>query len=151
MSMPRPGLKAADAVIAALDLAPHPEGGWYRETYRHRDPDGGRGACSAIYYLLKAGERSAWHRVRDADEIWHWYGGAPLALSVAPDDGRERRVLLGPKIGEGQRPQHIVRAGEWQAADSLGDWTLVGCTVAPAFEFDGFEMAPTGWTPAGGD
>lgn len=151
MSMPGARPKAADAVIAALELAPHPEGGWYRETYRHRDPDGGRGACTAIYYLLKTGERSAWHRVRDADEIWHWYGGAPLALSVASDDGGERRILLGPEIGAGQRPQHVVRADEWQAAESLGDWTLVGCTVSPAFEFDGFEMAPPGWTPAGGD
>lgn len=151
MSMPGAGLKAADAVIAALELAPHPEGGWYRETYRHRDPDGGRGACTAIYYLLKAGERSAWHRVRDADEIWHWYAGSPLALSVAPKDRCERRILLGPEIVDGQRPQHVVRAGEWQAAESLGDWTLVGCTVSPAFEFDGFEMAPPGWTPRSGD
>jgi len=148
--MPEPEHMPADSIITALGLTPHPEGGWFRETYRHRDPNGGRGACTAIYYLLKAGERSAWHRVRDADEIWHWYGGAALALSVAADDGGARRIVLGPGIADGQRPQCIVRAGEWQAAKSLGDWTLVGCTVAPAFEFDGFEMAPAGWAPVGG-
>lgn len=137
----------ADSVIAALALERHPEGGWYRETYRHHPPDGGRGACTAILYLLKAGERSAWHRVRDADEIWHWYGGAPLALSVSPDGHARHKTILGPAIGEGHRPQHVVRAGEWQAAVSLGEWTLAGCTVAPAFEFAGFEMAPPGWTP----
>lgn len=144
MSAPRP---TAEAVIAALALEPHPEGGWYRETYRHRPRDGERGACTAIYYLLKAGERSAWHRVTDADEIWHWYGGAALALSISPDGRREHGIVLGPAIGDGQQPQHVVHAGEWQAATSLGDWTLAGCTVAPAFEFAGFEMAPADWSP----
>lgn len=141
---------SADALIAALELEPHPEGGWYRETYRHRPRDGGRGACTAIYYLLKAGERSAWHRVCDADEIWHWYAGAALALSISPDGNLRHDVVLGPAVDDGQRPQQVIRAGEWQTATSLGDWTLAGCTVAPAFTFAGFELAPTGWTPQGG-
>jgi len=140
--------ESAEAVIAALALAPHPEGGWYRETYRHQPPTGGRGACTAIYYLLKAGERSAWHRVTDADEIWHWYAGAPLSLSVSTDGVEERITTLGPRLTDGQQPQHIVSAGEWQTARSLGEWSLVGCTVAPAFAFSGFELAPTGWKPA---
>ncbi|MBL8831622.1 MAG: cupin domain-containing protein [Rhodospirillales bacterium] len=130
----------ADEIVAALGLAPHPEGGHYRETFRHVPPGGGRGAMTAIYYLLKAGERSHWHRV-DAAEIWHWYAGSPLALYMP-----ERRTL-GPDIAAGQRPQITVPANEWQSAESLGAWTLVGCTVGPAFEFAGFEMAPEGWNP----
>jgi uncharacterized protein len=131
----------ADGVIAALGLAPHPEGGHYRETFRHVPQGGGRGAMTAIYYLLKAGERSHWHRV-DAAEIWHWYAGSPLALFM-PD-----RQILGPDIAGGELPQLIVPEGVWQSATSLGDWTLVGCTVGPAFEFAGFEMAAKGWTPS---
>jgi uncharacterized protein len=140
----------ADALIAALGLAPHPEGGHYRETWRAEAAAGTRAAGSAIYFLLRAGERSAWHRV-DAAEIWHWYGGAPLELSIAPASGEQpaRRLLLGSDIEAGERPQLIVAAGEWQAAVSLGDWTLVGCTVSPAFEFEGFELAEPGWVPAG--
>jgi hypothetical protein len=137
----------AEEVIAALGLEPHPEGGWFRETYRHAPPAGGRGAGTAIYYLLRAGERSAWHRVADADEIWHWYAGAPLALEVAEHSAPARSVVLGPSLTDGERPQGLVPANAWQAARSLGDWTLVGCTVTPAFEFASFEMAPAGWEP----
>lgn len=136
---------SAEAVIARLGLLPHPEGGHYRETFRDRPADGGRGACTAIYYLLKAGEISAWHRV-DAVEIWHWYAGAPLELDIA-DAGGRATVRLGNALDAGELPQAIVPAHAWQSARSLGAWTLVGCTVAPAFEFAGFEMAPPGWAP----
>lgn len=138
----------AEDVIAALGLNAHPEGGWYRETYRHIGAAGGRGASTAIYYLLRAGERSAWHRVTDADEIWHWYAGAPLELRVAEDGRPAQAVVLGPAVTEGERPQRLVPANAWQAARSLGAWTLAGCTVMPAFEFAAFEMAPDGWEPA---
>jgi hypothetical protein len=131
----------ADAIIAALELSPHPEGGWYRETYRSPAPPGERGAATAIYYLLRAGERSHWHRV-DAIEIWHWYAGAPLELRI----GREK-VTLGGDLAAGERPQAVVPPFAWQAARSLGDWTLVGCTVSPAFDFAGFELAPKDWAP----
>ena len=136
----------ADEIIAALGLEPHPEGGWYRETYRHAAADGGRGACTAIYFLLKRGEVSAWHRVTDADEIWHWYAGAPLTLRIAGSESTET-LTLGPSLGAGERPQAVVPANAWQSAESQGDWTLVGCTVAPAFDFSGFEMASPGWSP----
>ncbi|MGE0722864.1 MAG: cupin domain-containing protein [Alphaproteobacteria bacterium] len=138
-------MPAADAVIAALGLRPHPEGGHFVETYRHVPPGGGRGASTAIYFLLRAGERSHWHRV-DADEVWHWHAGAPLALSTF-EDGRIVERRLGPDVVAGDRPQAVVPAQVWQSAVSLGDWTLVGCTVAPAFEFAGFELAPPGWSP----
>lgn len=138
---------SAKEVIDLLDLQPHPEGGHYRETYRHVPPGGGRGACTAIYYLLALGEVSEWHRVNDAVEIWHWYAGAPLVLSVSTDGTSASAEHLGPDIAAGQTPQIVVRAGCWQTAESLGAWTLVGCTVAPAFEFAGFEMAPPGWRP----
>ncbi|MBT5193353.1 MAG: cupin domain-containing protein [Rhodospirillaceae bacterium] len=132
----------AEQAIAALNLQPHPEGGHYAETYRHAPADGGRGAMTAIYYLLRAGEVSAWHRVNDADEIWHYYAGAPLELR------RDQETLrLGPDLSAGQRPQLVIGMGQWQSARSLGAWTLVGCTVGPAFEFDGFEMGPQGWEP----
>jgi predicted cupin superfamily sugar epimerase len=137
----------AEEIIAALDLAPHPEGGCYKETYRHKDPDGGRGAGTAIYYLLRAGEVSAWHRVTDADEIWHWYGGAALELRIAEDGGPVETSILGTAIAKGERPQILVPSNAWQSARSLGDWTLVGCTVTPGFEFASFEMAPGGWEP----
>lgn len=138
---------SATAIVRALDLKPHPEGGHYRETFRHTAPDGGRGAMTAIYFLLRAGEVSAWHRV-DADEIWHFYAGAPLALSHCPRAGAVETVELGPDIAAGQRPQALVAAGCWQSARSRGAWTLVGCTVGPAFEFAGFELAPRGWSPS---
>lgn len=139
--------RTAEAIIAALALEPHPEGGHFREIYRHEPPGGGRGDCTSIYFLLSAGERSAWHRVTDAVEIWHFHAGAPLALAIAVDGGRAETHLLGADITAGQRPQAIVPAGAWQSAESQGAWTLVGCTVAPAFTFDAFEMAPEGWTP----
>ena len=136
----------AEEVVRLLGLAPHPEGGFYRETFRAAAPDSDRGASTAIYCLLRRGEISAWHRV-DADEAWHHYAGAPLELLLSPD-GRQRSVTrLGSDLAAGERPQAVVPAGAWQSARSLGDWTLVGCTVAPAFEFAGFEMAPAGWEP----
>lgn len=130
----------AEDIIAELGMKPHPEGGWYVELWRGQGAP--RATYSSIYFLLKAGETSHWHRV-DADEIWHFHAGAPLALRrSATDDGPAETLLLGTEVIAGQRPQHVIRAGEWQAAKSLGDWTLVGCTVAPGFEFDGFELAP---------
>ncbi len=129
----------ADRLISALALEPHPEGGHYRETWRH-EGTGGRGSGSAIYYLLKQGEVSAWHRI-DAAEIWHHYGGAALELCLR-QGLTERRSILGPGIDAGERPQIIVPKGTWQTAKTLGRWTLVGCTVSPAFEFAGFELAP---------
>lgn len=140
----------ADTIIQLLGLQPHPEGGHYVETYRHASADSGRGASTAIYFLLKAGERSHWHRVRDADEVWHWHAGAPLRLSLSADGFTTTDLILGADLIQGQRPQGVVPAGQWQAAESLGGWTLVGCTVAPAFEFRAFEMAPAGWTPGNG-
>ena len=133
----------ADQVIELYRLEPHPEGGHYRETFRTPAP-GGRGAVSAIYYLLKAGENSAWHRI-DAVEIWHHYTGAPLRLSLCSDGMTVTDRLLG--TGAAAEPQAVVPVGCWQSAVSLGDWTLVGCTVAPSFQFSGFELAPPGWRP----
>jgi len=136
----------AEEIVRLLGLAPHPEGGFYRETFRAAAPDGGRGTSTAIYYLLRRGEVSAWHRT-DADEVWHHYAGAPLELSLSPDGRQRSAARLGPDLAAGERPQRVVPAGAWQSARSLGDWTLVGCTVAPAFQFAGFEMAPAGWEP----
>jgi len=135
------------ALIEALGLQPHPEGGHYREIFR--DASATRGASTAIYYLLAAGERSHWHRV-DADEAWHWYGGGALALRLSEGDGMET-VRLGPDLAAGERPFAMVPRGWWQAAAPLDGWVLCGCTVAPAFEFGGFEMAPPGWEPASDD
>jgi predicted cupin superfamily sugar epimerase len=140
-------LPSAETVIAALNLQPHPEGGHFAETYRHAPADGGRGAATSIYYLLRAGEVSAWHRVTDADEIWLFHAGATLELSVAPERGARNIILLGTDLTAGARPQALVPAGCWQSARSTGDWTLVACVVAPAFEFASFEMAPAGWNP----
>jgi predicted cupin superfamily sugar epimerase len=130
-------MSAADEIIARLDLEPHPEGGHYRETWRDTPAGGGRGAGTAIYFLLRDGEESRWHRV-DAVEIWHYYQGAPLSLWI--DDARPVEV-------GSWRPQAIVPAHAWQRARSTGEYTLVGCTVSPAFEFSGFEMAPPKWHP----
>ena len=139
-------LTAAD-IIRLLDLKPHPEGGHFRETFRDgRRDEKGRAASTAIYFLLARGERSHWHRV-DAVEVWHWYAGAPLALEISQTPARVERVMLGCDLNAGERPQAAVPAHAWQAAQSLGDWTLVGCTVAPGFEFAGFELAPKGWEP----
>ncbi len=140
----------ADEVIRLLELKPHPEGGHYRETFRDEPLGGERSSSTAIYYLLMQGEVSHWHRV-DACEAWHWYAGAALELSFAPPDGASARLVLGADILAGQRPQLIVPKDHWQSARSLGAWTLVGCTVAPGFDFSGFEMAPEGWKPPGGD
>lgn len=135
-----------DRIVELLGLKPHSEGGCYVETFRDASGEG-RAASTAIYYLLRRGERSHWHRV-DAAEAWHFHAGAPLRLSLAEAAGAEvREHLLGVDLETGQRPQAIVPRGYWQAAESLGDWTLVGCTVAPGFEFAGFEMAPEGWSP----
>ncbi|HEY7599228.1 MAG TPA: cupin domain-containing protein [Candidatus Limnocylindrales bacterium] len=138
---------AAAAVIARLGLRPHPEGGHFSETYRHAPAGGGRGLATAIYYLLRAGEESRWHRVTDAVEIWAYHAGAPLALTLSADGRHIAPCRLGPGIADGERPQAVVPIGCWQTARSLGDWTLVSCIVAPAFEFGGFEMAPAGWQP----
>jgi uncharacterized protein len=139
-------LAAAD-VIRLLELKPHPEGGHFRETFRDAQRvEGGRAASTAIYFLLARGERSHWHRV-DAAEVWHWHAGAPLLLEVAQDGGQREHATLGWDFAAGERPQAIVPAHAWQAAQSLGDWTLVGCTVAPGFEFAKFELAPKGWQP----
>ena len=137
----------AETVIATLGLQPHPEGGHYRETYRDHGAEGSRGHGTAIYYLLKAGEFSHWHRI-DAVEIWHWYAGAPLCLSIAREGGAAATVTLGPELATGERPQATVPAQAWQSARSQGPWTLVGCTVSPAFDFAGFELAPEGWSPS---
>jgi uncharacterized protein len=138
-------LTATD-VIRLLDLKPHPEGGHFRETFRDSRTIDGRAASTAIYFLLARGERSHWHRV-DAVETWHWYAGAALMLEIAESEGNIARVTLGSNLSAGERPQAIVPAHDWQAAQSLGDWTLCGCTVAPGFEFSGFELAPKDWSP----
>ncbi len=135
-----------DSVVAALGLEPHPEGGFYRETWRDRPADGGRGAGTAILFLLAADQFSHWHRV-DAAELWIWQAGAPLVLSVSPDGHDASAHWLGPDLGAKQALQHVVPKGHWQAATSLGRWTLVTCTVTPAFQFEGFEMAPKDWRP----
>ncbi|MGO4450702.1 cupin domain-containing protein [Phyllobacterium sp. TAF24] len=140
----------ADQIRKALGLERHPEGGAYIQTFRDNQGDwpvGGRGHSTAIYFLLEKGEVSAWHRVKDAAEVWHWYGGAPLALTIAEEGGPHETHTLGLDLLAGERPQAVVPAGQWQTAKSLGDWTLVGCTVAPGFEFAQFELAELGWQP----
>lgn len=135
----------ADDIIATLNLQPHPEGGWFAETWRAEAAPGERAAGTAIYFLLKAGERSHWHRV-DAAEVWHHYAGAPLLLEIAETEaGPAVPHVLGPDIASGARPQAIVPPGHWQAARSTGDYTLVGCTVSPGFDFAGFELAAPGF------
>lgn len=136
-------------IIEILGLRRHPEGGWYAETFRD-NPDGGRGHSTAIYFLLEKGDRSHWHRVTDAAEVWHWYAGAAISLKIAPQSGlagEVRTLRLGPDIASGERPQHVVPAGWWQSAESIGDWSLAGCTVAPGFDFASFVLAPAGWEP----
>ena len=138
---------SATDVIARLELRPHPEGGHYRETFRDARTDAsGRALSTAIYFLLARGERSHWHRI-DAVEVWHFYAGDPLTLRIAHDGGVQHTIRLGPDAAADQRPQAIVPAQAWQAAESNGDWTLVGCTVAPGFDFATFELAPKGWSP----
>jgi len=135
-------IETAEALIRRLELQPHPEGGWYRQTWKGPDI-GGRASGTAILFLLQAGERSHWHRV-DADEIWLWHAGAPLVLSMGRDAAAETR--LGPDVLGGDAVQAVVPAGWWQAARSTGAWTLVSCTVSPGFRFEGFELAPPGWS-----
>jgi predicted cupin superfamily sugar epimerase len=138
---------SAQDIIATLGMRPHPEGGWYAETFRDDAPAGGRAHSTAIYYLLEAGQLSAWHRI-DAVEVWHFYAGDPLELRIS-DGSAVTTVTLGPDVVAGQRPQGVVPRGAWQSARSLGAFTLVGCTVAPGFDFAGFTLAPTGWQPSG--
>ncbi|APG46558.1 cupin domain-containing protein [Phaeobacter porticola] len=136
----------ADEIIAKLNLQPHPEGGYYRQTWiaGNADSHNGRATGTCIYFLLKAGESSHWHRV-DATEIWLYHAGAPLVLSLsATDDGPAQDHLLSPDLAEGE-PQLIVPEGHWQAARTTGDYTLVSCTVSPGFQFDGFELAAPGF------
>lgn len=137
---------SAEEAVRLLGLAPHPEGGFYRQTFHAPAGPGERGASTAIYYLLGEGEVSAWHRV-DADEVWHHYAGAPLELTLWAEGEGRSALCLGADLTTGERPQAVVPAGVWQTARTLGGWALVGCTVAPAFRFAGFEMAPPGWEP----
>ncbi|MFM1814489.1 MAG: hypothetical protein RLZ98_1184 [Pseudomonadota bacterium] len=139
-------MPTASQLIRMLRLEPHPEGGHFRETFRDEPGPGGRARSTAIYYLLQAGEVSNWHTV-DAPEIWHWHAGAPLELSIAAPSASIRTNLLGPDVESGAEPQIVVPAGHWQSAVSLGEYSLVGCTVAPGFEFSGFHLAPVGFTP----
>ena len=144
--MAEPAAPAAADIVRQLALVPHPEGGHYRETFREGDGRA-RAACTAIYYLLAAGETAAWHRVTDATEIWHFHAGAALELAVAGDGAPVATWRLGSDFAAGEVAQAVVPAGAWQSARSLGAWTLVGCTVAPGFEFARFELAPPGWRP----
>ncbi|AHF85875.1 cupin [Rhizobium leguminosarum bv. trifolii WSM1689] len=135
-------------IIRELGMEPHPEGGWYAQTFR--DTAGGeRGHSTAIYYLLTRGQRSHWHRVHDAAEVWHYYAGAPLSLHRSEDGTASETLTLGTNLPAGERPQAIIPVNWWQSAETLGDFTLVGCTVSPGFEFSSFEMAPPDWKPGG--
>lgn len=137
--------QSASQIIRTLGMQRHPEGGWYVQTFKDPAEADGRARSTAIYYLLEAGETSHWHRV-DAVEVWHFYAGAPLRLSIS--DGTDVvEHVLGTDLATGQRPQVVVPQGAWQAAASLGEFTLVGCTVAPGFDFAGFELAASDWAP----
>ncbi len=138
----------AAAIINRLGLEAHPEGGWFRETWRADALPGERATSTAIHFLLEEGQRSHWHRV-DAAELWLWHAGGPLALSMASGDtGPVSTSTLGPDVLAGQKPQILVPAGHWQSAKPTGGWTLVSCVVSPGFEFSGFELAPEGWAPS---
>jgi predicted cupin superfamily sugar epimerase len=136
---------SAAEMIAKLALKPHPEGGHYRETFRDTRLIDGRPASTAILFLLASSERSHWHRI-DAVEVWHYYAGAPLKLEIV-DGAKEEIIRLGADVHAGEVPQFTVPARAWQAAETTGDWTLVGCTVAPGFQFDKFELADKDWSP----
>ncbi|NJR13754.1 MAG: cupin domain-containing protein [Phyllobacteriaceae bacterium] len=140
-------LATARAIIDALGMRAHPEGGHYVETFRDAPDAAGRPASTAILFLLQAGETSHWHKVTDAVEIWHWHAGAPLVLTQSPNGIDAAAHYLGPDVLAGQHPQLVVPAGHWQTAVSLGAWTLVGCTVAPGFTFDSFVLAAPDWRP----
>ena len=145
--MPVDPTLSAEEIVDLLKMQPHPEGGFYAETFRDDVTDAqGRAASTLIYFLLPAGLVSRWHKV-DAVETWHWYAGAALELSISLDGNDKQVILLGNDLAGGERPQGIVPREAWQQARSLGEWTLVGCTVAPGFQFEGFEMAPEGWEP----
>jgi predicted cupin superfamily sugar epimerase len=135
-----------EEVVRLLDLEPHPEGGYFRQTFRDPRMVVERAASTAIYYLLGMDDVAEWHRV-DAAEVWHFYAGAPLVITVSENGHDTSSHHLGPDLTRGQRPQFVVPAGWWQMAASLGAWTLVGCTVAPGFDYSGFELAPPGWRP----
>jgi predicted cupin superfamily sugar epimerase len=142
----QPVADTAAQIIARLGLEPHPEGGWYRQTWR-AEAAGERAAGTAIHFLLEPDQRSHWHKV-DADEIWLWHAGAPIALSIAADRTAKPIVhQLGPHVLAGEAPQVLVAAGHWQAAEPHGGWALVSCVVVPGFTFEGFELAPPGWPP----
>lgn len=128
-------------------MQPHPEGGWYKETWREERDDDQRASGTAIYYLLEEGQASHWHKV-DAVEIWHWYAGAPIELRLSENGTHSDTFILGQNVLENQKPQIIVPKEHWQSARSLGEFTLVGCTVSPGFEFSGFKLAPPDWSPA---
>ena len=146
MALARAGDLGANEIIRLLNMAPHPEGGHYAETYRAGGD--GRAVLTAIYYLLEVDQVSAWHRV-DAEEVWLWHAGGPLALTLSPPDGKgASSITLGPDLRAGQRPQAVIPAHHWQTAETLGHWTLVSCVVAPGFEFSGFTLAPPDWRPA---
>lgn len=135
------------AIVQRLELEPHPEGGYYRQTWRAETSEGQRPTGTAIYYLLGPGDASAWHRI-DATEIWHHYDGGPLEMQLSSGDNRQRtRTILGPDTEHGQQPQIIVPAGTWQMAQPLDGYVLAGCTVSPGFEFSGWELAEDGWQP----
>ena len=136
----------AEEIIRTLNLKPHPEGGHYCEEFRDEFAVEGRSASTAIYYLLQGGERSHWHRI-DTAEVWHHYAGAALELQIAEEGKPRRTIHLGTDLAAGQRPQVPVPGGAWQAAEPKGEWVLVGCTVAPGFEFAKFKMAPPDWSP----
>ena len=140
------GMLEPRRIIEHFGMQPHPEGGHYVETFRDRPADGGRGALTCIHFLLQTGEVSAWHRV-DAAEIWHFAAGDPLRLTLAPEGAAREVWTLGQDLAAGERLHQVVPAGCWQSAESLGRWTLVSCIVAPAFVFEGFELAPAGWQP----
>ncbi|WP_428521918.1 cupin domain-containing protein [Roseibium sp.] len=145
--MPVDPTLSADNIVDLLKMQPHPEGGFYAETFRDDVTDAqGRAASTLIYFLLPDGIVSRWHKV-DAVETWHWYAGAALELSISLDGNDKQVIVLGNDLVGGERPQGIVPREAWQQARSLGEWTLVGCTVAPGFQFEGFEMAPEGWEP----
>ncbi|WP_417615502.1 cupin domain-containing protein [Parasphingorhabdus sp.] len=140
-------MSEARAIIDQLGLLPHPEGGWFRETWRADATKAERASATAIYFLLEAAQKSHWHRV-DATELWLWHAGSPLSLRTAADDsGPVVDVSLGPNILGGEAPQHLIPTGHWQAAQADRGWTLVSCIVSPAFEFAGFELAAAGWSP----
>ena len=141
---------SAETIIDALGLKPHPEGGWYIETFNNAGDDGERGSLSTIYYLLEKGQSAHWHRVIDADEVWLWHGGSALNLYQTSPDGAVVKNILGLDVANGQIPQVIIPKGMWQSASATDGWSLVSCVVGPAFVFDKMEFAPRGFEPGFG-